>query len=60
MLEPGSFDVCKNITALMITMLSYLELDMEISDVGMETVESNNCKGVSRRNRDANGVLAAT
>ena len=41
-------------------MLSYLELDMEISDVGMETVESNNCKGVSRRNRDANGVLAAT
>ena len=52
--------MCKNITALMITMLSYLELDMEISDVGMETVESNNCKGVSRRNRDANGVLAAT
>ena len=60
MLEPGSFNVCKNTTAPMITMLGHSELDMEISDAGIEIVESNNCKGVSRRDRDANDVLAAT
>ena len=41
-------------------MLGHSELDMEISDAGMETAESNDCRGVSRRDRDANGVLAAT
>jgi len=40
-------------------MLGHLELDMEVLDAGMETTESNDCKGVSRKNRDTNGVLAA-
>jgi len=31
---------------------------MEVLDAGMETVESNDCKEVSKENRDANGVLA--
>jgi len=44
----------------MIAMLDHLELDMEVSDAGMETAESNDCRGVSKKNRDANGVLAAT
>ena len=44
----------------MIVMLGYLELEIEILDVGMKTAESNNCRKVSRNNRDANGVLAAT
>ena len=57
--EPKSFDVCKNVTALMIVMLSYLELDTEVSDAGMETVESDDCRGVSKKDRDTNGVLAA-
>ena len=57
-MEPRSFNACKNAVALMIAMLGHSELDMEISDVGMETVESNNCRGVSKKNRDANGVLA--
>ena len=39
-------------------MLGCSELDMEISNAGMETVESDNCRGVSRKDRDANGVLA--
>ena len=56
--ESGSFDTCKNTAALMIAMLGCLELDTEVSDAGMETVESNDCKGVSKKNRDANGVLA--
>jgi len=33
---------------------------MEVSDVGMETMESNDCREVSRKDRDANGVLATT
>jgi len=31
---------------------------MEISDAGMETVESDDCRGVSKKDGDANGVLA--
>ena len=58
MLELGSFDTCKNAAAPMIVMLGYLELDMEISDAGMETVESDNCREMSRKNRDVNGMLA--
>ena len=35
------------------------ELDTEVSDAGMETAESNDCRGVSKKDGDANGVLAA-
>jgi len=31
---------------------------MKVSDVSMETTESNNCKGVLENNRDTNGMLA--
>jgi len=41
-------------------MLGHSELDTEVSDTDIETAESNDCRGVSRRDRDANGVLAAT
>jgi len=44
----------------MIAMLGHLELDMEVSDAGMEPMESDDCRGVSKKNRDANGVLATT
>jgi len=43
----------------MIVMLDYLELDTEVSDAGMETVKSDDCRGMSKKDRDANGVLAA-
>jgi len=59
-LEPGSFDACKNAAASMIAMLGHSELDMEVLDAGIETAESNDCKGVSKKDRDANGVLATT
>jgi len=51
--------VYKNATAPMIVMLGHSELDTEVSDAGIETVETNDCRGVSRKDRDANGVLAA-
>ena len=41
-------------------MLSHPELDTEVSDAGMETTESNDCKGVSKKDGDTNGVLAMT
>ena len=44
----------------MIAMLGCSELDTEVSDVGMETAESNDCREVSKKDGDANGVLAAT
>jgi len=59
-LEPGSFDVCKNAAAPMIVMLDCPELDTEVSDADMETAESNNCRGLSKKDRDSNGVLAVT
>ena len=43
----------------MIAMLGRPELDIEVSDAGMETTESDDCRGVSKKNGDANGVLAA-
>jgi len=43
----------------MIAMLGHLELDTEVSDAGMETMESDDCRGVSKKDGDANGVLAA-
>ena len=39
-------------------MLGHLEIDMEVSDAGMKTTESNDYREVSRDYRDANDVLA--
>ena len=58
MLEHRSFDIHKNAAAPIIAMLGHSELDIEVLDVGMETMESDDCRGMSRNNRDANGVLA--
>ena len=44
----------------MIAMLGHLELDIEVLDIGMETIESDNCRGLSRNDGDANSVLATT
>ena len=60
LLEPGSFDMYKKAVAPIIVMLGYSEVDTEVSNVNMETVESNKYRGISKDNRDANGVLATT
>jgi len=60
LLELRSFDVCKNAAALMIAMLGNLESNMKISDADMETIESDDCREMSRKDGDANGVLAVT
>jgi len=58
LLELRSFDVCKNATAPTIAMLGHSEIDIEISDVGMETTDSDDCREMSRDDGDANGILA--
>jgi len=50
--------VHKNAAAPMIAMLDHSELDMEVSDAGMETTESSDCRGVSKKDGSAKGVLA--
>ena len=40
-------------------MLGHLELDMKVLDAGIETVKSNDCRGISRDDRDTNDILAA-
>ena len=57
--ELRSFNAYKNAAVLMIAILGHLELDIEVSDAGMETAKSNNCKGILESNRDANSMLAA-
>jgi len=42
----------------MIAILGHSELDTEVSDMSMETTESNDCRGMSEKDGDANGVLA--
>ena len=58
LLKLKSFNVCKNIAVLMIVMLGHLKLDTEVSDVGIEATESDNCREVLRDNGDFNSVLA--
>ena len=58
--EPRSFDACKNAAAPMIAILGRSELDTEVLDAGMETVESNDCRELFKRDIDANGMLATT
>jgi len=50
--------VHKNVAAPIIVMLGCLEIDTEISDASMETMESDDCRGMSGSNRNTNGVLA--
>ena len=46
-----------NATALMMAMLDYSEINIEVSDVGIKTVKSDNCKEVLKDDEDANGML---
>ena len=41
-------------------MLGHSEIDTEILDTSMRTMEFNDCREISRNNRNANGVLATT
>ena len=43
----------------MIAMLGCSELDTEVLDTDMETTESDDCRGLSKKDRDTNGMLAA-
>jgi len=44
----------------MIVILCHSEVDMGVLDASMKTAESNDCREISRDNRDANDMLAKT
>ena len=58
MLKSRSFDAHKNAAAPMRAIFDCLEIDIEFSDAGIETMESDDCREVLRGNRDTNGMLA--
>ena len=39
-------------------MINFLELDIEVSDNSIETMESNKCREILEDDKDANSVLA--
>ena len=60
MLEPESFYAHKNAIAPMIVIFYHSEIDMEVLDVSIETVEFGNYRDMLEINGDANDVLAIT
>ena len=60
LLKPGSFDVHKNVVAPIIVMLGHSELDIEILDVGIKTIESDDCREMLESDGNANSVLTVT
>ena len=60
LLKPRSFNAGKSTAAPIITVLDCSELDMEVSDIGIETTKSDDCKGISGNDRDANGLADET
>jgi len=43
----------------MIAILGYLEIDIEVSEIGMETAGFGECREISRVDRVANNVLVS-
>jgi len=59
LLEPRSFDAYKNAIVSIIAILDHLEIDIEVSNVGMKTIDSNDCKEMLKYDGDINSMLAA-
>ena len=57
LLKPGSFDVCKKTVVPIIVMLGHSEVDIEVLDIGMETIESNDYREVLGDDRDTSSML---
>jgi len=57
LLEPRSFDGYKNATAPMIAILDHLKVNTKVSDAGMKTMESDDCKEKLGDDGDTNSVL---
>ena len=58
LLDSENFDVCRNVTVLIITILDCSKIDMEVSDTGMETIGTNDCRELSEDDKNTNGILA--
>jgi len=47
-----------NVAASMMVILGHSEVNMKVSDTGIENIESDDCREVLGDDRDANGILA--
>ena len=54
LLELRSFDECKNAAVSIIAMLNHSKIDMEVSNVDIKTMESDDCKEMLRDDRNVN------
>ena len=59
LLDPRSFDIYMNAAIPMIVMLDCLEVDTEVLDIYIESIESNDYKEASGNNRDTNSMFVA-
>ena len=57
MLKLRSFDICKNTVVPMIAMLDCSEINIEVSNSGVETAESDDYREMSEDDGDTNGML---
>ena len=57
MSEPRSFNIYKHTAALIIAILDYSEVNIEVSYIGVEITESNNCQEILEDEGDASGML---
>jgi len=51
------FDIYKNVVASIIAMLGCLEVDTEVLNTDIETVRFDNCRKMSRDNKNTNNML---
>ena len=51
------FDIYKNVVASIIAMLGCLEVDTEVLNADIETVRFDNCRKMSRDNKNTNNML---
>jgi len=54
LLEPESFDVCKNAIALIIVISGSPEVNIEILNASIKTIMFNNYKEILEDNKNAN------
>jgi len=57
LLKPSSFNTWRKVSTLIIVILNYSEVDIEVSEIGVETTKFSNYREMSGINKVANSVL---
>jgi len=57
LLKPSSFNAWRKVSTLIIVILNYSEVDIEVSEIGVETTKFSDCREMSGIDKVANSVL---